>query len=119
MATVTIKNKDGTVNKEETSRLKRNASMLETMIKRDFMGKIRKKRITEIPRDAILQGARKLMSIMPGSIGEEGKRQLMLKRISKKVMKHKLNKNNSTGGKVIKKAGGGKIMQGYKKGGKV
>jgi hypothetical protein len=34
-------------------------------------------------------------------------------------MKHKLNKNNSTGGKVIKKAGGGKIMQGYKKGGKV
>jgi|10_taG_2_1085330.scaffolds.fasta_scaffold101956_2 hypothetical protein len=99
MATITIKNKDGSVNKKETARLKRNANMLEDMIKKDFMGNIRKKRITEIPRDAVLQGARKLMSIMPGSVGEEGKKQLMLKRIANQVMKSRLQ-NKASGGRI-------------------
>ena len=112
MATITIKNKDGSVNKKETARLKRNANMLEDMIKKDFMGNIRKKRITEIPRDAVLQGARKLMSIMPGSVGEEGKKQLMLKRIANQVMKSRLQ-NKASGGRpggINPRVGGGGVV---------
>jgi hypothetical protein len=105
MATVTIKNKDGSINKKETARLKRNARLLETMVKKDMFGNVRGKRITEIPRDAILTGARKLMSIIPGSVGKEGKTQLQLERVSKQISKKLKGKSFN----ITNKAKGGKV----------
>ena len=110
-----VKNKDGTVNKKETARVKENARLMELERKKDMSGKTRKKRITEIPRDAIIQGTRKVMSKMPGAVGRAGKKQLMLKRMAKeldkKTMEKKTMEKKMYGGKVTKRPMGGKVYK--------
>ena len=110
MAKITVKNKDGTVNKKETERIKKNTKLMKLERKKDMFGNTRKKRMTEIPRDAIITGVRKVMSLMPGSIGKEGKNQLMLNRIAKEVDKQTMKKK-MYGGKVHKKPMGGKVYK--------
>ena len=110
MAKITVKNKDGTVNKKETARVKENARLMELERKKDMSGKTRKKRITEIPRDAIIQGTRKVMSKMPGAVGRAGKKQLMLKRMAKELDKKTMEKK-MYGGKVTKRPMGGKVYK--------
>jgi|10_taG_2_1085330.scaffolds.fasta_scaffold166743_2 hypothetical protein len=131
MAKITVKNKDGTINKKETARLKRNAKLMELERKKDMSGKTRKQRITEIPRDAIIKGTRKIMSIMPGEVGREGKKQLRLNRMAKEVDKQIRRKKElkdsgkvkkpmlspglmgpvASGGRVTKRPMGGKVYK--------
>ena len=118
MAVITVKNKDGTVNKKETARVKENARLMELERKKDMFGKTRKKRITEIPRDAIIQGTRKIMSIIPGAVGRAGKKQLMLNRMAKEVDKQKKTKKNM-GSKVYKVDNSGQQMVAKQYGGKI
>jgi hypothetical protein len=101
MADFTVKNKDGTVNKKETARLKYNATILKRLIKTDFMGNVRDQRISEIPRDAILAGARQVMAI-GGS--EHAQTELQMKRIAKKIQKKYLGKSPplASGGTIRK-----------------
>jgi len=110
MAKITVKNKDGTVNKKETERIKKNTKLMKLERKKDMFGNTRKKRMTEIPRDSIITGVRKVMSLMPGSIGKEGKNQLMLNRIAKEVDKQTMKKK-MYGGKVTKRPMGGKVYK--------
>ena len=115
---ITVKNKDGTVNKKETARVKENARLMELERKKDMFGKTIKKRITEIPRDAIIQGTRKIMSIIPGAVGRAGKKQLMLNRMAKEVDKQKKTKKNM-GSKVYKVDNSGQQMVAKQYGGKI
>ena len=115
---IEVKNKDGTINKKETARLKENARLLELERKKDMSGKPRKKRITEIPRDAIIQGTRKIMSIMPGAVGREGEKQLMLNRMAKEVDRQKMT-NKNMGGKVYKVDNSGQQLVAKQYGGKI
>jgi|TARA_R110000764_G_scaffold96081_1_gene180090 hypothetical protein len=98
MVDFTVKNKDGTVDKDETARLKANAARLKTMVKTNMHGDVRKQRVSEIPGDLIMQGARKLMSVMPGKVGEEGKQQLLMKKIANQIQKKLGNKKNAKPG---------------------
>ena len=83
--------------------------------KKDMFGKPRKKRITEIPRDAVIKTVRKVMSKMPGKIGDQGKKQLalnrMAKEIDKKTMEKKSMQKKMYGGKVTKRPMGGKVYK--------
>tara|TARA_R110002033_G_C3729741_1_gene223850 strand:+ start:199 stop:546 length:348 start_codon:yes stop_codon:yes gene_type:complete len=110
MGDFTVKDKDGKVNKEETARLKYNAATLKRLIKTDFMGNVRDQRISEIPRDAILAGARQAMAI-GGS--EHAQTELQMKRIAKKIQKKYLGKPSplAHGGSVKKYAYGGGIRK--------
>ena len=46
MTDFTVKNKDGTVDKKETARLKANAARLKTMVKTNMHGDVRKQRVS-------------------------------------------------------------------------
>lgn len=107
MADITVKNKDGTIDKKETARLKKNANMLKDMIKTDFMGNVREQRITEIPRDAIIAGARQLLATAGG---KRSQTELQMKRIAKKIQK-------KYAGKPKPLASGGKVKKAYAMGG--
>ena len=110
-----VKNKDGTINKEEKARIKKNTKLMELERKKDMFGKPRKKRITEIPRDAVIKTVRKVMSKMPGKIGDQGKKQLalnrMAKELDKKTMEKKSMQKKMYGGKVTKRPMGGKVYK--------
>ena len=110
-----VKNKDGTINKEEKARIKKNTKLMELERKKDMFGKPRKKRITEIPRDAVIKTVRKVMSKMSGKIGDQGKKQLalnrMAKEIDKKTMEKKSMQKKMYGGKVTKRPMGGKVYK--------
>ena len=114
MADFTVKNKDGTVDKKETSRLKSNAALLKEMVrtKTDMFGKVRGPRISEIPLEAFIAGARQLLAI---GGAKRSQTELQMKRIVKKIQKKYLGKPPpfevyAHGGKVHTKAyakGGG------------
>mgnify|MGYP003649946845 CR=1 FL=1 len=116
MTDFTVKNKDGTVDKKETARLKANAARLKTMVKTNMHGDVRKQRVSEIPGDLIMQGARKLMSVMPGKVGEEGKQQLLMKKIANQIQK-KLAGSGKPGSTPNPLASGGKVKKTYAMGG--
>ena len=103
MADFTVKNKDGTVNKKETSRLKYNAHRLKEMVRRktDMFGRVRGPRLIDIPKDAILAGARQLLAI-GGAKGSQT--ELQMKRIAKKIQKKYLGKPSplASGGTIRK-----------------
>ena len=107
MADITVKNKDGTIDKKETARLKKNANMLRNMIKTDFMGNVRGQRITEIPRDAIIAGARQLLAAAGSN---QSQTELQLKRVAKQIQK-------KYAGKPKPLASGGKVKKAYAMGG--
>ena len=114
---IIVKNKDGTVNKKETARVKYNNEWLKSEIKRDMFGRAKKNQ-TGL-KDLALKGFRKVMSVVPGTIGKEGKRQMQIKRIADKVAKYERAKKKSMGGKVYKVDNSGQQMVAKQYGGKI
>tara|TARA_R110002012_G_scaffold300742_1_gene500699 strand:- start:14 stop:370 length:357 start_codon:yes stop_codon:yes gene_type:complete len=111
---IEVKNADGTVNKKETARIKENTRRMENERKTDMFGKSRKKRITEVPRDALIKGVRNVMSVIPGQVGKRGKEDLMLNRMAKEVDKNYLEEK-SKGGSLS----GSKLVASFYKGGRI
>ena len=88
-----VKNKDGTIDKEETARLKKNARLMELERTKDMWAK---------------------GPPLTGEVGRIGKRDLMLNRMAKEVDKHYLEKK-SKGGSLS----GSKLVASFYKGGKI
>ena len=114
---IIVKNKDGTVNKKETARVKYNNEWLKSEIKRDMFGRAKKNQ-TGL-KDLALKGFRKVMSVVPGTIGKEGKRQMQIKRIADKVAKYERATKKNMGGKVYKVNNSGQQLVAKQYGGKV
>ena len=118
MTDFTVKNKDGTVDKKETARLKYNAARLKDMVakKTDMFGKVRAPRLIDIPKEAILAGARQLLA---GAGAKQSQTELQLKRIAKQIQKKYLGKFPpvDTTSAPKKKASGGKVKKTYAMGG--
>ena len=113
-AKITVKNKDGTIDKKETARVKENARLMELERTKDMFGNSKKPNISQQIADPFKKGVRKVMSVMPGAVGRIGKRDLMLNRMAKEVDKHYLEKK-SKGGSLS----GSKLVASFYKGGKI